>query len=149
MATKLSRSMSFETCDDWIMYCNSDSTSAVGPRTLRKAFLAWLMWLRSTKLLGLSGISKAPIVMIAAGTVARPRDMRHPHGCGAVPKFMQLAATTPMLLNNWKPVLNAPRHLAGAISDRYTGVACVHLDTTSKLFLIITSFNSGIYVNLK
>lgn len=31
---------------------------------------------------------------------------------------MQLEATTPIPMKNWKPVLNAPRHLGGAISER-------------------------------
>jgi hypothetical protein len=36
---------------------------------------------------------------------------------------MQPAASTPTPKKNWKPVLKAPRHFGGAISDRYSGAA--------------------------
>jgi len=36
---------------------------------------------------------------------------------------MQPAASTPTPRKNWKPVLKAPRHFGGAISERYSGAA--------------------------
>lgn len=74
---------------------NSGSISTEDPLILCKDFLAWSILPRSTKLLGVSVMRKAPIVMTAAGTTARPRDSLHPHVCLAVAKFMQPAATTP------------------------------------------------------
>lgn len=44
-------------------------------------FLAWSGLLRCTKLVGESEMKRAPMVMMVAGTMARPRERRQPQLC--------------------------------------------------------------------
>lgn len=127
MVLKGSCSTDLAICDHLMSSSNSGSTSMEDPLALRRAFLACSILPRSTKLLGVSVMRKAPIVITAAGTTARPRETRHPQVFFAVPKLMQPATSTPSDRKNWKPVLKAPRHFGGAISERYNGAAfCQH-----------------------
>lgn len=58
---------------------------------------------------------------------------------------MQRAATTPIPAKNWKPVLKAPRHFGGAISERYKGVALEHYKIIiSVIVIIIRPFYVGL-----
>ncbi|BAT78523.1 hypothetical protein VIGAN_02120900 [Vigna angularis var. angularis] len=84
MVLKGSLSTDFAICDHLMSSSNSGSTSKEDPLAFRNALLASSILPRSTKLLGVSVISKAPIVITAAGATAMPSETRHPHVCFAV-----------------------------------------------------------------
>jgi nitrate/nitrite transporter NarK len=50
---------------------------------------------------------------------------------------MQPAAIIPTPKKNGKPVLKAPRHFGGAISDRYNGAAFSNCNMTLLYYIII------------
>ncbi|KAF3793742.1 hypothetical protein EJ110_NYTH01856 [Nymphaea thermarum] len=61
-----------------VRHCSSASTSAPDPRTRCKARLASSILPRCIRLLAVSGTSSVPVVMINAGTAARPSESRQP-----------------------------------------------------------------------
>ncbi|WVZ19304.1 hypothetical protein V8G54_006626 [Vigna mungo] len=65
---------------------------------------------------------------------------------------MQPAASTPIPRKNSKPVLKAPRHLGGAISERYSGAAfskfIPSMSTVNNKFEIVETDNKTLKANL-
>ncbi|KAM0936916.1 hypothetical protein DsansV1_C26g0193671 [Dioscorea sansibarensis] len=110
---------------------------AVGPRKRSRAERAAEMRPRWRRLEGESGMRRAARKRMEEGTAARPSERRQPQlRICEVAKFVRFAARTPMPMKNWNTVVRAPRHLAGATSARYTGVACSS-DDLSTVFNII------------